>query len=234
MQVHALNIYVTTGLGVIGLPNTKIIVGGGYLITSIEPNGPNKFDFKELSVYQSFTDRAVEIKAAFTKTYIEYFDLFAGGSPTLTNGFSSLIPVQVGLSAEPGATPALNIGLNGKHGLYAKFGVQRSSNPLGDDEEVRHNGIGLAFTERHARPLVIGELGIKQESAFGQRSFWPWRLHLQFVALRALPGWHETQLCGLSARRLSTDPAGRQASLLPRSLCRRQRDGLAHGRQPLR
>lgn len=172
LQVHALNIYVTTGLGAIGLPNTKIIVGGGYLITSFEPNGPNKFDFKGLSIYQSFADKAVEIKAGFTKNYLEYVGLFAGGSPTLTNGFSSLIPVQVGLSAEPGATPALNIGLNGKHGLYAKFGVQRSSNPLGDEEEVRHNGIGLAFTERHARPLVIGELGIKQDSALGQRSFW--------------------------------------------------------------
>lgn len=172
LQNQSLTTTVTAGLGAIGLPNTKFIIGGGYLLTSFDPNGPNTATFKNLNLYQSFADGKVEIKAGFSENYVEYVGLFAGGNVTLTSGLSTLIPIQVGLSAEPGPTPAVNVRLNGAKGSYVKFGVQRSTNPLGNETEVRNHGIGLDWHQKDAKALYIGEVGLRRESTPSQRALW--------------------------------------------------------------
>nr|WP_254913630.1 hypothetical protein [Sphingobium sp. Z007] len=131
LRNNALNIYVTKKLDDIGLGDTMLTVGGGYSVTSFDPNGRNSITFKTLSLYHGFANRTVEVKAGFLQNYLHFAGLITGGNPTLTTGLVSLLPVQAGLSAEPATTPGVNVQINGKKGFYVLGGVQRSLNPLG-------------------------------------------------------------------------------------------------------
>ncbi|KMS53389.1 MULTISPECIES: carbohydrate porin [Sphingobium] len=172
LRNNALNIYVTKKLDDIGLGDTMLTVGGGYSVTSFDPNGRNSITFKTLSLYHGFANRTVEVKAGFLQNYLHFAGLITGGNPTLTTGLVSLLPVQAGLSAEPATTPGINVQINGKKGFYVLGGVQRSLNPLGIAEEIRTNGIGLDWDQDNAKALYIGEVGIRRPASPTQRSFW--------------------------------------------------------------
>lgn len=172
LQLNALTITATVGLNALGLPNTKLVAAGAYLVTSYAPNGPNTALFKGLYLYQSFADKTIEMKVGFNENYNEFVGLFAGGNPTLTSGLGTLIPIEVGLSAEPAPTPTFNLQYSGKRGFYVKATVQRSINPRGNQYEVEHHGIGLDFGQRGAKALYIAEVGLKHEGTPDQRTFW--------------------------------------------------------------
>lgn len=172
LQAHALNLVGTIGLGGLGLPDSKLIVGGTYLVTSYKQNGPSTVTLKALAYYQTFADGAVEVKAGVFTNYYEFVGLFAGGSPLLSSGLSGLIPIQVGLSADPAPTPSANVTFNGRNGLYAKFAVQRSTSPLGPVYEVEHNNIGLKFSQRGAGALTIEEFGVRRPASAGGHQIW--------------------------------------------------------------
>lgn len=172
LRNNALNMTMTVGLGHDGEDETRLIVGGGYSVTSFLPNGRNSITFKSLSLYRSFLGKKIEVKAGFLQNYLEYAGLLAGGNPVLTTGLNSLLPVQAGLSAEPTSAPGINVQVNGKKGLYVRVGVQRSMNPLGIAEDVRTNGIGLDFTQRGAKALYIGEVGINRKASPEGRRLW--------------------------------------------------------------
>lgn len=155
-----------------GLGDTKLLGSGIYYATSWAPDGPTKLGIRQLALYHSFANKAVEVKVGYQPNYIEFIGVLTGGSPLLTTGLSSLVPVQVGLSADPVGAPTFNLTLNGKNGLYFKGGVQRSASPLGQIYEVRNNGIGLDFGAKRARALYIAEFGVKRAAAAGQPQVW--------------------------------------------------------------
>jgi len=172
IQTHTFNLIATFGLQSIGLPNSRITVGGNYLITTFRPNGPSTVTFRNLSYYQSFDNKRFEIKLGLIPNYYEFVGLFPGGSPVLSAGVSGLIPIQAGLSADPSSTPAANFTFNMKHGAYVKVGVQRSMSPFGQPYEVTHNGIGLDLTMKGAGPLTIAEFGIRRAATATSRQIW--------------------------------------------------------------
>jgi carbohydrate-selective porin OprB len=169
---NALNMYVTKNLADAGLGDTIVTLGGGYSLTSFDPNGRNSVTIKTLSIYHGFANRKIEVKAGFLQNYLHFAGLITGGNPTLTTGLVSLLPVQAGLSAEPATTPGINVQFNGKKGFYVLGGVQRSLNPRGIAEEIRTNGIGLDWDQKNAKALYIGEIGIRRRATPTQRSFW--------------------------------------------------------------
>lgn len=172
LQTQAVTGYMTIGLGRHGSDETRITVGGGYSVTTFDPNGPPTVYVSALNLYQSFFDKKVEVKIGFNENYLEYVGLFAGGNITLTTGLASLIPIQVGLSAGASPTPSVNVVLHGKGGAYLKAGIQRSINPLGLEREIRNRDYGISFSQKNARALYISEIGIKRDSSPDTRAMW--------------------------------------------------------------
>lgn len=129
--------------------------------------------FDKLAYYQSFLNGAVTIKTGYLVNYLEFIGVFTGGSPLLTTGLSSLVPIEVGLSADPAPSPTFNLTLNGPDGLYFKGGVQRSTSPLGQEYEAAHDGpVNLRFRADRARALYIAEFGLQRQATEDRHSIW--------------------------------------------------------------
>jgi porin len=161
------------GLSSLGLQNAMVLVGGVVFLNSAnEINGANTAVFRELAYYQSYFNKAVEVKIGFMTNYFEYVGLFTGGSIVLAGGINGLIPIETGLSPDPTPTPAVNFTFHGSDGLYAKFGVQRSISPQGVNYEIQNNGIGFRFSQPGAGPLYIGEFGVKRPPSPDGHQIW--------------------------------------------------------------
>lgn len=161
------------GLNSLGLPNSKLVVSGLGLTTSFEPYGPDTVTLRGLSYYQSFLDKKIELNAGWTTNYMEFVGLFPAGSMVTSNGLSTLIPIQVGLSADPVPTPSANFTLNGANGFYTKLGFQRSVNPRGTLYEAKNNNsLGLEWSQDGAGLLTIGEVGVRRPAMPGSRYTW--------------------------------------------------------------
>jgi porin len=167
----ALNATATFGLDSIGLENGLLSVGATAVLTSWDVN-PQGVSFRAFYFYNSWLDKAVELKFGYIGNAYEYIGLFVGGSPVLTSGFSSVIPFQVGLSSDPAVTPAVNLTLRSKTGIYTRVGIQRSLSPRGLTYEMQTHGAGLNFTNAGAHALFIGELGLRRPSSASSRSLW--------------------------------------------------------------
>ena len=172
LQTHTLVFETVLGLNDWGLPNSKIIVGMNYLITTFAANGPNTIVLRNLAFYQSFLDRKVELKFGIMPNYQEYVGFFTGGSPVLATGVAGLLPVQAGLSADPVHSPAANLTLHFAEGAYLKTGVQRSISPQGNSYEVMNNPYGLSVSMPGAGPLTIAEVGVLRPATKGGKQVW--------------------------------------------------------------
>lgn len=166
----------TQGLGAIGLPNSKLIVGLiSYASSWSASQGSSEVvpHFQKLAYYQSFFDKKLEIKTGYLPNYTEFIGVFTGGSPLLTTGLSSLVPIEVGLSADPAPSPTFNLTLHGPRDLYFKGGVQRSSSPLGQEYQAGHDGpLNLRYRAERASALYIGEFGQRREAGPDTGSRW--------------------------------------------------------------
>lgn len=162
----------TFGLASLGLPNAKFILSGLGLRTSFRPNGPSTGTIRTFAYYQNFLNGAIEVKAGWITNYLEFVGLFTGGSLTSSNGLSALIPIQVGLSADPVPTPSLNVTVNAKNDMYAKLGLQRSTSPRGTAYEVNNNDFGLRFSQSDAGMLKIAEFGLRRMASTENRYAW--------------------------------------------------------------
>jgi porin len=167
---------ITAGLAKFGLPNSKLIIGGisygtTWPASQGHSEGVPKFD--KLAYYQSFLNGAVTVKTGYLVNYLEFIGVFTGGSPLLATGLSSLVPIEVGLSADPAPTPTFNLSLYGPNGLYFKGGVQRSTSPLGLEYEAAHDGpVNLRFGADRAKALYIAEFGIQRPATEKNSSLW--------------------------------------------------------------
>lgn len=177
VQSYSTYATLTSGLASWGLPNSKLILGGisfGSTWSASQGKTELRPKINKLAYYQSFNDKAVEIKAGYLVNYLEFIGVFTGGSPMLSTGLSSLVPIEVGLSADPAPAPTFKITLNGPDGLYYKGGVQRSSSPLGQEYQAGHDGgLNLKWSARRAKPLYINEFGVNRQAGPGdQRMTW--------------------------------------------------------------
>ncbi len=173
LQLAAQNFNIAWGLNEFGLDNTKILFGLNNTFTSYDANGLDTTYIRTLAIYQSFFNGRLTIKAGITPNYYEYIGFYVGGSPILAAGIAGLLPIQAGLGADPANVPLINITAYGANGSYIRAGVQRSTSPLGLNEEVRQrHGIGINIKLEDAGPLYIAEFGIRRPASATGKQIW--------------------------------------------------------------
>jgi porin len=160
-------VFATYDLGHIGLQGAQIIAYGGCSVSSdlsLSGRGCRAFT---LSFYDSFFRGRVELSAGILPNDVEFVDTYVGGNLT-TGAFgpSAILPVQSGLSQQPGAAPALNLTYHFDANWYEKIGVQRSESPQGLVQDYSYfNRHGITFSEPDVKELVIDEAGFRQTAS---------------------------------------------------------------------
>ncbi len=172
LQAASVNAFIVWRLDTLGLPDTTITAGGMFYASSFRDNAPSTVALRALSIHHRAMGGKLEIKAGYLTNMYEYAGLFTGGSPVLAAGLSGVIPIQAGMSADPVATPAINVTFHGAGGTYVKAGIQRSMHPLGRGYDVEHNLNGFRFTMPDAKPLYLAEAGILRAAKPGIRHRW--------------------------------------------------------------
>ena len=80
---------------------TQINVGGLFSIVNWRQLGPSGARFSNLTVFHSFLDRTIEIKAGYNQNLSDFVGIFAGGNPILASGVAGSIPLSTGMSGAP-------------------------------------------------------------------------------------------------------------------------------------
>ncbi|WP_211151905.1 carbohydrate porin [Novosphingobium sp. HR1a] len=172
LQAASVTALLAWRLDKLGLPDTTLTAGGMYYASSFRDNAPSTVALRALSIHHRAFGGKLEIKAGYLTNMYEYAGFFTGGSPVLAAGLSGVIPIQAGMSADPVATPAVNITLHGSGGKYVRAGIQRSMHPLGRGYDVEHNHNGFRFTMPEAKPLYLAETGVLRASTPGVLHRW--------------------------------------------------------------
>jgi porin len=157
-------LFATYDLGHIGLPGAQIVLDAPCSVSSYLPAYARACRANQLSFYDSFFHGRVELSAGILPNDVEFVDTYVGGS-TNTGAFGpqAILPVQSGLSFQPGVAPGLNVTYHFDANWYEKIGVQRSVSPQGLIQEYTYfNRHGLTFSEPNAKSLVIDEVGFRQ------------------------------------------------------------------------
>lgn len=151
---------------------TQINVGGLFSIANWRQLGPSGARFSNLTVYSSFNDRAIEVKAGYNQNLSDFVGIFAGGNPILASGVAGSIPLSTGMSGGTALAPSFNVQFNGKDGVYSKSAIQRSILPQGMSADAGSAGAGLKFTRTGAKAMFIQEFGVRRPSSGDSRQIW--------------------------------------------------------------
>jgi porin len=157
----------TYDLGHIGLQGAQIIVDVACSVSSDLSAYGRGCRALDLSFYDSFFRGRVELSAGILPNDVEFVDTYVGGNlNTGSFGPAAILPVQSGLSQQPGVAPGLNLTYHLDANWYEKIGVQRSLSPQGVVQEYSYfNPHGLTFTEPDVKALVIDEVGFRQTAS---------------------------------------------------------------------
>jgi porin len=160
-------VFATYDLGHIGLQGAQIIVDAGCSVSSdlsLYARGCRALD---LSFNDSFFSGRVDLSAGILPNDVEFVDTYVGGNlNTGAFGPAAILPVQSGLSQQPGGAPGLNLTYHFDANWYDKIGVQRSLSPQGIVQDYSNfNRHGLTFTEPNVKELVIDEAGFRQTAS---------------------------------------------------------------------
>jgi porin len=160
-------VFATYDLGHIGLREAQIILDAGCSVSSYLPAYGRGCRVLQLSFYDSFFSGRVELSAGILPNDVEFVNTYVGGNPnTGAFGPAAILPVQSGLSQQPGVAPGLNLTYHFDANWYEKIGVQRSLSPQGVVQEYSDfNRHGLTFSEPDVKALVIDEAGFRQTAS---------------------------------------------------------------------
>ncbi|WP_313442498.1 carbohydrate porin [Novosphingobium sp.] len=151
---------------------TQINVGGLFSIANWRQLGPSGARFSNLTVFSSFLDRTIEVKAGYNQNLSDFVGIFAGGNPILASGVAGSIPLSTGMSGGTALAPSFNVQVNAKGGWYSKSAIQRSILPQGMSADAASAGAGLKFTRPGAKALFIQEVGLRRPSSSDSRQIW--------------------------------------------------------------
>jgi len=151
---------------------TQINVGGLFSIANWRQVGPSGARFSNLTVYSSFLDRTVEVKAGYNQNLSDFVGIFSGGNPILASGVAGSIPLSTGMSGGTALAPTFNVQVNGKDGVYSKSAIQRSILPEGMSADAGSAGAGLKFNRPGAKALFLQEFGVRRPSSADSRQIW--------------------------------------------------------------
>jgi porin len=157
----------TWDLSHIGLQGAQIVFDAGCSVSSYLPAYGRGCRAEDLSFYDSFFHGRLDLSAGILANDVEFVNTYVGGNTT-TGAFgpSAILPVQSGLSQEPGVAPGLNLTYHFDANWYEKIGVQRSLSPQGVVQEYSDfNRHGLTFSEPGVKALVIDEAGFRQNAS---------------------------------------------------------------------
>lgn len=160
--------------GTIGIKGGQVFLTLAALTNELEKvNGPRYARIAGIGWYQVLAGGRVEIKAGYYDNEKEYVGTaIAGSLASGTLGPKANIPVQLGLGYNGLGVPGINVRLNGKNGLYTKFGAQRAVPPGGANTEVPLNPVGLDFSVPGAKALFVGEVGRNRPPTADRKSSW--------------------------------------------------------------
>lgn len=151
---------------------TQINIGGLFSIANWRQLGPSGARFSNLTVFSSFLDRTIEVKAGYNQNLSDFVGIFAGGNPILASGVAGSIPLSTGMSGGTALAPSFNVQFNAKGGWYSKSAIQRSILPQGMSADAASAGAGLKFTRPGAKALFIQEVGLRRPSSSDSRQIW--------------------------------------------------------------
>lgn len=125
----------------------------------------------DLSYYYPFLNGKLEMTVGILPNDMEFVNTYVGGNTTTgAFGAQGVLPVQSGLSQQPGSAPGLDITYHFDGDWYDKFGLQRSLSPEGIVQDYGYfNTSGLRFSEPDAKALAIDEVGFKRHASTDDR-----------------------------------------------------------------
>lgn len=156
---------VTYDIGRFGIPDGQITVGVEQQYWTWKPAGPDRVGINTIAYYQTFFDRALELKMGYLRNH----DEFLGMNPF---GPTPIILSQAGMSNNSAPTPALNMKYNLDDRLYTKISIQRSVSPDGQLAHMSENPTGLNWRTANAGILLLDEFGYKNKAAPGLPETW--------------------------------------------------------------
>ncbi|WP_354114520.1 carbohydrate porin [Bradyrhizobium sp. RT3a] len=166
-------VMVTYDLTRYGIPDGQIIAGMEQQSWTWQPGGPDRLGINTLAYYQTFFDRALELKVGYLRNSHEFAGTLVGGNAGASVfGPSSNVLYQGGMSRNATPTPAINLRYNFDSQLYTKLSVQRSISPDGVATEVNQNPAGLNWTTPNTGILTLDETGYQTKAAPGVLDTW--------------------------------------------------------------
>ena len=166
-------INIVVDLGHYGIPDGQIAVGAVYQNDSWNPAGPTTLTLGNLTYYQTFLDKRLELKIGQYNGLAEFYGSFTGGSlGGGTFGPAGLLIQEAGLSI--GGDPTYGVILTGhptRH-IYDKIELARSANPGGLVLEHNFNPTSTRFSTPNTGAFVLNELGYKAQSRPNGGSTW--------------------------------------------------------------
>jgi porin len=172
-------VFLTYDLSRFGIPDGQIVLTGVKSASTDQAFVPIALQFNGLAWYQTFFNRALEVKFGYVANNTEFVGTFVGSNFASTFGPSASIPAELGQSVTPATAPSFRATWHLTDRLYDEAAVQRSLpvtgptlNPIYDD--VRSNPTGLDFSSsiRGTRVLYVNEFGFKNEAALGEPQTW--------------------------------------------------------------
>ena len=159
-------------LGRLGLGDAQLTAGLQVFKTTWNPSGPRQLSLSTLTIYKSFFNKMIEVKAGYMANGFEFYNPYiAGNFAAGVFGTSASIPAEIGLSTTSYTKPGMNIKLNLGH-FYDKFGVQAAISPDGTVAEKEANRRALKLSVANAGIFYINEVGYRTQSSPTQKQTW--------------------------------------------------------------
>ncbi|MDH2347776.1 carbohydrate porin [Bradyrhizobium sp. SSUT77] len=180
---------VTYDLSRYGIPDGQIVVGAEQQYYTWKPGGPDRLGISQITYYQTFFDKKLELKAGYLNNIYEFGGTVVGGNAgSNVFGPSSNILYQGGLSLGSMPAPGVNLKYNFDDRLYTKASVQHSTSPDGVFTSITENPTALNWSTRNSGTLLLDETGYKNNAAPGLSQTW----------LRAGVGFNDSKYISLA------------------------------------
>ncbi len=166
-------LFVLFDLNRYGIPDGQIAVGAVYSDTDWNPFGPRETGISTASYYQTFFNRAVEVKLGYLGNSLEFISTYvAGNTQGGVFGPNASIPTEEGENNVLLPTPGIDVRFNLSRHFYNKVGVQRAISPDGTVAEVNQDAASVRFQVPNSGVFVIDETGYQVAAAPGTLRTW--------------------------------------------------------------
>ena len=159
--------YVMADLSRYGIPDGQFVIAGSIARSSWQPAEPDSLSMVNLTYYQTFLDKALELKVGYQANGEAFVGAFQVGTNIANGLFGPAMPSELGMSDIPAPAPGINLTYNVNSEVYDKFGIQRSISPTANMfvDDKQKNGSGFRFTEPGAGILFINEFGFNRSAS---------------------------------------------------------------------